>query len=117
MSSARSRQLAYFKDNIQSQDDQDEFDASRYYYNREDQGLTGTNCAPTLGLPASAISSMQSTLTAPVHVAAQNPMTFTPSSDLLAMLSLGSTDASQTSQSLPDGVEESNTTTRSHIRR
>jgi hypothetical protein len=40
MSNARSRQLAYFKDNIQTQDDQDEFDASRYYYNREDQILS-----------------------------------------------------------------------------
>mmetsp|Transcript_32275 Transcript_32275/g.97008 ORF Transcript_32275/g.97008 Transcript_32275/m.97008 type:complete len:527 (+) Transcript_32275:309-1889(+) len=41
--------------------------------------------------------------TLPVHMAAQNPMTFTPSSDLLAMLSLGSTEPLQTSPSPADG--------------
>lgn len=33
---ARSKQLAYFRNNIQTKDDQDEFDASQYYYNRDD---------------------------------------------------------------------------------
>ena len=62
MSNARSRQLAYFKDNIQTQDDQvrfihraspdvrhqDEFDASQYYYNRDDQILPSTAVSSAL---------------------------------------------------------------------
>lgn len=46
MSNARSRQLAYFKDNIQTQDDHDDFDASQYYYNRDDQMTPTTGSSP-----------------------------------------------------------------------
>jgi len=45
MSNALSRQLAYFKDNIQTQDDQDEFDASQYYYNRDDQIISSASAS------------------------------------------------------------------------
>mmetsp|Transcript_7715 Transcript_7715/g.21634 ORF Transcript_7715/g.21634 Transcript_7715/m.21634 type:complete len:139 (+) Transcript_7715:94-510(+) len=130
MSNARSRQLAYFKDNIQSQDDQDEFDASRYYYNRDDQVLTAPSSSaagavtssPFTGGTAGNFSSH-----ATHAIAGQNSMTphcpmslfsidlnlraqlynrFAPSSDLLAMLSrgisTGSNEPSQTGQSLLD---------------
>jgi len=116
MSNARSRQLAYFKDNIQSQDDQDEFDASRYYYNREDQVLTAPSSSaagavtssPFTGGTAGNFSSH-----ATHAIAGQNSMTpFAPSSDLLAMLSrgisTGSNEPSQTGQSL---LDSSNTDT------
>lgn len=126
MSNARSRQLAYFKDNIQ--DDQDEFDASRYYYSREDQilaGPPGSISGPASSLPFTSTLSgtsgvygthspagfaPQAARALPIpQMAPQTPMTFAPSSDLLAMLSrgvsLGSTDlsASTSSQSIPDG--------------
>ena len=117
MSNARSRQLAYFKDNIQSQDDQDEFDASRYYYNREDQVLT----APSSSAAGAAVTSSPFTggtagnfsSHATHAIAGQNSMTpFAPSSDLLAMLSrgisTGSNEPSQTGQSL---LDSSNTDT------
>jgi hypothetical protein len=126
MSNARSRQLAYFKDNIQ--DDQDEFDASRYYYSREDQilaGPPGSISGPVSSLPFTGTLSgnsgvygthppagfaPQAARALPIpQMAAQTPMTFAPSSDLLAMLSrgvsLGSADlsAATSNQSVPDG--------------
>jgi len=119
MANARSRQLAYFKDNIQSQDDQDDFDASRYYYNRDDQNFTAQPGSMPMTVPSSpfvsggggvyshqAEATSHATATASIS-AAQNQITFPPSSDLLAMLSRGvsfaTNDISQKIQNPPDG--------------
>jgi hypothetical protein len=113
--SARSRQLAYFKDNIQSQEDQDDFDASRYYYNRDDQLITaptgsnsGVASSPTLSSGAGGVYTHPSRSFPVTNVTAQNPISFAPSSDLLAMLSRGvslrTAEPVQTNQTIPDNL-------------
>lgn len=112
MSNARSRQLAYFKDNIQTQDDQDEFDASRYYYNREDQIVAAPSGAGTMSSipytgslngtsngvygthPATGFTTHPGRGLQIPQIAGHNSMTFAPSSDLLAMLSRGTSSGS-----------------------
>lgn len=113
MASARSRQLAYFKDNIQSQEDQDDFDASRYYYNRDDQLVTaptgsssGVVSSPTLSSGAGGIYTHPSRSFPVPNMTAQNPISFAPSSDLLAMLSRGvSLRTAEPVQTIPDNSD------------
>jgi hypothetical protein len=78
MANARSRQLAYFKDNVQTQDDHDDFDASQYYYNRDDQMMPnpGTSSGVVLGTNTNATRTEPGAMSALYHT---NPSQFSSS--------------------------------------